>query len=45
MLVEFEDPLAVSPDALEHAVAVKQSMVEYRDLGLAARDIFSVKID
>src|SRR5205085_8123519 len=45
MLFEPEDPAVISPDALEDAIAVKQSMIEHRDLGVLFVAKFSVDIN
>src|SRR5262249_9541099 len=42
---QAEDAPVVDPDALEHAIAVQEAMVEYRDLRGLARIPFTVDVD
>jgi hypothetical protein len=45
VLLQPEDVAAVEPDALEHAVAVEQPVVEHRHLGVGLVHEFAIEID
>src|SRR5205085_356083 len=45
MLFETEDAPVIQADALKHAVAVQQAVVEDRYLRFVCRDIFAIQIN
>ena len=45
MLVQFEHAAIIGSDAFEHAVAIKQPVIEHRDLGVLFVQVFAVDKD
>ena len=45
VLLQFEHPAVVGADALKHAIAVKQAVIEHRDFCVALAVIFAININ